>query len=187
MDKSTAARITSRVTAKHRTIIPARPDLAPPSPFRPVPVRVAIATRGVIRQVAAVVDTDLATHSHGLILADRTFLVPIGLAIWAHRHARTERSEQETIWLIREKDLLARHLLPSSTTVVDQVPHSRYREIAGRWNRSRANRWGSDEGAIEATASDLIGFVAIGEPEKAVLKTVGAKVNLRLRRMTLLP
>jgi hypothetical protein len=187
MDKSTAARITSRVTAKHRTIIPARPDLAMPSPFRTVPVRLANATHGVIRRVQPVADLDLATHSHGLILQDRSFLVPIGLAIWVHRHARTQRGEHETLWLIREKDLLAQHLLPSSTTVVDQVPHSRYREIAGRWNRSRSNRWGSEDGAIDATPSDLIGFISIGETEKAVLKTLGAKVNLRLRRMTLLP
>ena len=185
MDKHTASLITQRMTAKHRVVIPARERQPLPSAYRPVSARLAHATHGVIRRVEPDEKQAMGIHSHGLVLATVGLVIPIGLANWALRHARQDRPIQSTIYLIRERDLIRERLMPTSLTVTEQLPHSRYLEMNGRWNRSRSNRWGSEDQHLVATEAHHIGFTAIGAAGLDVLKTLGASVNVQRRRMTL--
>ena len=114
-------------------------------------------------------------------------IVPVGLAYWAMRHAQVDRPGSCPIVLIRERDLAAARLIPNSATFATQVPNSRYLKVEGHWNRSRSNRWCFEYETVEATSEHHIGFIPLDVAVEKALAAVGAKVNVGLRRMTVIP
>lgn len=129
----------------------------------------------------------VSADMHGLRTATGTLIVPVGLAYWAMRHAQVDRPASCPIVLIRERDLAAARLLAGTATFTTQVPNSKYLKVGVRWNRSRSNRWSFEYEAIEATSEHHIGFVPLDAAVERALTTVGAQVNIGLRRMTVVP
>ncbi len=129
----------------------------------------------------------VSADMHGLRTATGTLIVPVGLAYWAMRHAQVDRPATCPIVLIRERDLAAARLLAGTATFTTQVPNSKYLKVGVRWNRSRSNRWSFEYETIEATSEHHIGFVPLDQAVERALTTVGAQVNIGLRRMTVVP
>ena len=128
-----------------------------------------------------------ASDVHGLRTSTGALIVPVGLAYWAMRHAQVDRTGSCPIVLIRERDLAAARLIPNSATFATQVPNSRYLKVEGHWNRSRSNRWCFEYETVEATSEHHIGFIPLDVAVEKALAAVGAKVNVGLRRMTVIP
>ena len=129
----------------------------------------------------------VSADMHGLRTATGTLIVPVGLAYWAMRHAQVDRPASCPIVLIRERDLAAARLVAGTATFTTQVPNSKYLKVGVRWNRSRSNRWSFEYETIEATSEHHIGFVPLDAAVERALTTVGAQVNIGLRRMTVIP
>jgi hypothetical protein len=129
----------------------------------------------------------LAIDTHGLRTSAKVLIVPVGLAYWAMRHAQVDRPGSCPILLIRERDLSTARLLSSSATFTTQLPNSKYLKVADRWNRSRSNRWCFEYDTVDATSDHHIGFIPLDAEVEKALAAVGAKVNVGLRRMTVVP
>jgi hypothetical protein len=190
MDRNTAAIIKRRVQQ--------RGAASDPSPSGPATERVA---QPALKSVAGIrgelkhgnvheLDSGVVrVHGdlHGLRTATGTLIVPVGLAYWAMRHAQVDRPASCPIVLIRERDLAAARLVAGTATFTTQVPNSKYLKVGVRWNRSRSNRWCFEYETIEATSEHHIGFIPLEAAVERALTTVGAQVNIGLRRMTVIP
>lgn len=190
MDRNTAAIIKRRVqqragAAEAAPHAPATERMAQPS------LRSVSGIRGELRHgIVHELDSGavrVSSDNHGLRTATGTLIVPVGLAYWAMRHAQVDRPACCPIVLMRERDLAAGRLLAGTATFSTQVPNSKYLKVGVRWNRSRSNRWVFEYETIEATSEHHIGFVPLDEAVERALTTVGAQVNIGLRRMTLIP
>ena len=188
MDRNTAAIIKRRVQQRGTAPISASgaaatERVAQPS-LRSVSGIRGELTHGIVHELDSGA-IRISADMHGLRTATGTLIVPVGLAYWAMRHAQVERPASCPIVLIRERDLAAR-LVAGTATFTTQVPNSKYLKVGVRWEIVMPNRW-SLSTTIEATSEHHIGFVPLEAAVERALTTVGAQVNIGLRRMTVIP
>jgi hypothetical protein len=190
MDRHTAAiikrRVQQRSSPSEQAVNPSPTERIAGTGLKSVPGIRAELRHGIVHELDSG-PVRVALDTHGLRTSTKALIVPVGLAYWAMRHAQVDRPASCPILLIRERDLSAERLVSTSATFTIQLPNSKYLKVGERWNRSRSNRWSFEYDTVEATSAHHIGFIPLDVAVEKALAAVGAKVNVGLRRMTVIP